>query len=76
LTTTAVAGGTKVYDYDAGADKTKVVDYSEWITEALPNSCGITSCKVYQSDCITALVAPFDTLIFTDSATPWTLRIS
>jgi len=66
----------KEYIYDPSLTNTEVAKYSDWITETLFASCPILTCRILQSDCSTALVDPFDTVLSIDTGTPWALRIS
>ena len=84
VTLTANAMTDKEYGYDAAATTTSVYIDSDVFTNSkavapgnMPWSvCPITGCTLKQSDCTAALVAPFDTLLSIDAATPWALRIS
>lgn len=67
---------TKVYDYDTTATTTIVYDSSQVFTNARSAICPLDSCTVTQSDCVTPLVSPFDTLISIDATDPWSLRVS
>ena len=67
----------KDYAYDVGATTTVVWTFAEAFANTkrvapggMPWSiCPITSCTVKQSDCTSALVAPFDGLISVDGST-------
>ena len=65
----------KVYDYDTGATATSVYTSANAFTNS-KNYCPITTCSVWQSNCVTALVAPFNTLLTVGASTPWALTIS
>jgi hypothetical protein len=66
----------KDYGYDTGATATVIWTYLQAFANTkrtAPNGkpwsiCPITSCTVKQSDCSTALVAPFDGLLSVDSS--------
>ena len=66
----------KVYDYDAGATTTTVYAFTDVFTNSKTSACPVTSCTLKQSDCSTALVAPFDSLMTIEGSTPWTFKIS
>jgi hypothetical protein len=66
----------KVYDYDVTATTTIVYDETTVFTNARASLCPLDSCTLTQSDCVTALVAPFDTLLSIDTVDPWSLRVS
>tara|TARA_B110001469_G_scaffold107116_1_gene107205 strand:+ start:124 stop:489 length:366 start_codon:yes stop_codon:yes gene_type:complete len=70
------------YGYDAGATTTAVYQDSTIFTNSKATAtaplqaCPILGCQLLQTDCVTALVAPFDTKLTIDAASPWTMRIS
>jgi hypothetical protein len=82
-TLTAETLSAKDYAYDTSATATVVWTYLEAFGNTkrvapggMPWSvCPITSCTVKQSDCSTALVAPFDGLVSVDSST-YSLKMS
>jgi hypothetical protein len=73
----------KDYTYDASETGTVVWTYEEAFANTkrtapggMPWSvCPITSCTVTQSDCSSALVAPFDSLVSVDPSS-YSLKIS
>ena len=74
LSTTALSS--RVYDYDPSLTHTTIYDYTDWITETNQASCGILQCVLFESDCSTALPAPFSSIITVGSSTPWAVTIS
>ena len=66
----------KIYNYDTAATTTIVYDSAAVFSNSLSALCPLSSCSVTQSDCSTALVAPFDGLISIDAADPWALRVT
>ena len=72
----------KEYGYDAGATTTIVYYDSQVFANSKATAtaplvaCPILNCVLLQTDCTTALVAPFDTKLTIDAASPWNLRIS
>ena len=81
-TLTLINPAAKDFAYDTALTTTAVYIYSEIFanskaTAVAPlSACPITSCTLTQSNCADALVAPFDSLLSIEAATPWTLRIS
>jgi hypothetical protein len=74
----------KEYGYDTAATTTSVYIDSDVFSNSKAvapadkpwSVCPITACTLKQSDCSTALVSPFDSLLSIDANTPWALRIS
>jgi hypothetical protein len=83
-TLTANRMAPKEYAYDTAATTTSVYIDSDVFTNSksvAPSGkpwsvCPITACTLKQSDCKSALVTPFDSLLSIDAKSPWALRIS
>jgi hypothetical protein len=81
-TLTAIALTNQEYGYNAANTATAVYTHSTVFTNSKATAtapliaCPVLGCVLLQTDCSTALVAPFDTLLTIDAATPWTLKIS
>jgi hypothetical protein len=81
-TLTASSITAKEYGYDNSQTSTVVYRDSQVFANSKATAvaplvaCPILNCVLLQSDCTTALVAPFDTKLTIDSVSPWYLRIS
>ena len=81
-TLTAIGLTNQEYGYDTGATTTAVYDHTTVFTNSKATAtgpliaCPVLGCVLFQTDCVTALVAPFDTKLTIEGASPWTLRIS
>jgi hypothetical protein len=75
-TLTAASLTDQVFDYDASATTTTIYSSSAVILNSKTANCPITTCTLKQSNCVDALVAPFDTLLTIEGSSPWALKIS
>jgi len=67
----------KDYAYDTTATTTIVyAANADIFANSKSSACPILSCTLTQTDCSSALVAPFNSLLSIDAADPWNLRIS
>ena len=66
----------KDYPYNTALTTTAVYTSAEAFANSKAVACPITSCTLKQTDCSTALVAPFDGLLSIDATTPFTIRVS
>ena len=66
----------QAFAYDASLTTTSVYTSITAFTNSKTSLCPITTCSVKQSDCSTALVAPFDSLLSVDGSSPFALKIS
>jgi len=64
------------YAYDTTATATSVYDSAAIFANSKTSLCPLATCTLTQSDCTTALVAPFDTLLSIEANTPWTIKVS
>jgi hypothetical protein len=66
----------QVYPYDASATNTLMLSNDDIFSNTETAKCPISTCTLTQSDCTTALVAPFNSLLSIEASTPWNIKVS